>query len=793
MLHKISKGRVLSTLSSKLDKFIIPKCILINVGDWVNNQQHQIKSIEKEFDGKILVVRSSASDEDGALNSLAGEYDSVLNVPSDNRNAVVSAVEKVITSYAKKKDNIDSEEILIQEMVLNVSMSGVVFTHELNTGAPYYVINYDDVSGLTNTVTAGDGEYANRTLYIHRGAAKSQLVRSIRFQRLIEAIMDLESEISNQFLDIEFALDENFQPYLLQVREITTQSNWNRAITQSIDSELKEIHNLIHDRFKPSYNVHGQTTVFGQMPDWNPVEMIGRTPGKLAFSLYSKLITDKSWSKAREEMGYMTPGPQPLMLAFGGQPYIDTRLSFHSYLPQGLPTKIAEKIVNNCIKRLKENPHLHDKIEFDIAITAFSFDIDKKIDLLFGDVLDTKEKKIFRKLATSQTFSLITSNTEGSINDALSKIEKLSSTKLPSSDEDPNALFSLLEDCINYGIVPFSILARHGFIAKGVLMSLVECNVFSLKDVDNFLLSIKTVAGEMLDDMIDVQNGNKTYEIFMERYGHLRPGTYDLMSLRYDQIPDFYEYIMKSTLLKKESDVVDFKLDKSKKLLIQNLLSNEKINNVSPEKLLDYCKKAIGGREYGKFIFTRSISSILELIANFGKTHNLSREEMSHVSINHVLEILTSSSTQSIEERLRNYSRVEEKRHSFTSAIRLPQILFDQDGVYVVPFQISQPNFITSKKVTAKVVHLDTYSSNANLKDKIVLIENADPGYDWIFAQQISGLVTKYGGANSHMAIRCSEFSIPAAIGCGEQQFEKIVSMSRISLDCTSGVIAVVH
>ena len=24
-----------------------------------------------------------------------------------------------------------------------------------------------------------------------------------------------------------------------------------------------------------------------------------------------------------------------------------------------------------------------------------------------------------------------------------------------------------------------------------------------------------------------------------------------------------------------------------------------------------------------------------------------------------------------------------------------------------------------------------------------------------------------YGGANSHMAIRCAEFNIPAAIGCG--------------------------
>ena len=37
----------------------------------------------------------------------------------------------------------------------------------------------------------------------------------------------------------------------------------------------------------------------------------------------------------------------------------------------------------------------------------------------------------------------------------------------------------------------------------------------------------------------------------------------------------------------------------------------------------------------------------------------------------------------------------------------------------------------------------------------IVLIENADPGYDWIFSKNIKGLITKNGGINSHMSIRC--------------------------------------
>ena len=33
-------------------------------------------------------------------------------------------------------------------------MSGVIFTRDLVTGSPYYVINYDDESGSTSSVTS---------------------------------------------------------------------------------------------------------------------------------------------------------------------------------------------------------------------------------------------------------------------------------------------------------------------------------------------------------------------------------------------------------------------------------------------------------------------------------------------------------------------------------------------------------------------------------------------------------------------------------------------------------------
>ena len=71
------------------------------------------------------------------------------------------------------------------------------------------------------------------------------------------------------------------------------------------------------------------------------------------------------------------------------------------------------------------------------------------------------------------------------------------------------------------------------------------------------------------------------------------------------------------------------------------------------------------------------------------------------------------------------------------------------------------------------------------------MLENADPGFDFIFSFKISGLITKYGGANSHMTIRCNELNIPAAIGCGETIFEQIKQSKKINLNCKNLVIRV--
>lgn len=780
-----TKAQVLAQLAPELKIFQVPEFTFLTVQEFEENKMGYLASLPDKFGAQSLVVRSSAEDEDGISQSNAGAYHSVLDVNASDSLGLFNAAESVIASYKKNGKVSDRDEIIFQAMVKESEMSGVIFTHDLNFGAPYYVVNYDDVSGLTNTVTSGAGEYANRTLYVHRGATSR--IRSERFRKLIKAVQELEEVLGNEFLDIEFAMGTGLQLYLLQVRSIPTQVRTKHSITHLIELKLEDIEKKIKARLEPIPGVAGRTTVFGQMPDWNPVEMIGRVPRALSYSLYKTLITDQVWSRARERMGYASPNEQSLMISLAGHPFIDTRLSFHSYLPADLPDSIANKLVDAWVSRLRNNPELHDKVEFEIAVTIYSFDINEKLDYLLENTLTSNELEIFRDSLLRLTLPLLQGVGDGSISAAMSKVEILARQQF-SSQTCPTSLVPMISDCITFGTEPFAILARHGFIAKTLLLSLVTKGILSASEIAFFQSGIRTVASELVEDIGRLQSGNIDHGAFMEIYGHLRPGSYDILSPCYRRMEDLY-FTDGAGIKRGVQDDSNFDLSEEQRASIDSLLKNLGLKGFNSYQFFDYCASAISGREYGKFIFTRSISAMLELIADFGEERALSREDMSHVPLEELLKYTQGDSKSLVRERLLAVSKREAYNHELNSMIRLPQVLFDEAGVRVIPFQVSHPNFITSRKISSSAVYLNSSQNIPSIEGCIVMIEGADPGYDWIFAKGIAGLITKYGGANSHMAIRCAEFGVPAAIGCGEQRFEACLLANRITLDCSTGLI----
>ena len=118
-------------------------------------------------------------------------------------------------------------------------------------------------------------------------------------------------------------------------------------------------------------------------------------------------------------------------------------------------------------------------------------------------------------------------------------------------------------------------------------------------------------------------------------------------------------------------------------------------------------------------------------------------------------------------------------------ASKLSYLIQSNNDFFVSSILMTRPNFISEKKVKSNVLNIDQKKDSLiNLNNKIILIENADPGYDWIFSYKIRGLITKYGGVNSHMSIRCEEKQLPAIIGVGDELFESLKKEKNLEIDC---------
>ena len=771
-----TKGEILLELHKLSNKFKVPKIILINVNDWKKTKAKIYSYLKKNLNTKVA-IRSSAKNEDNKFESNAGKFKSYLNININNKKLVYNSIEGVIKSYLSNKNH--DNQIIVQEMVEDINSSGVIFTKDIETGADYYVINYDDITGKTNTVTAGQGIHSNRILYIYK-KNKNQ-IKSTRFKKLVKLTQSLESFLGTDSLDIEFAINKKLEIFLLQVRQISTSKKWKKKDNLRIETNLNITEKKINKLFLKKKELFGNSTILGSMPDWNPVEIIGKYPSQLSVSLYKYLITDNIWAKARSIMGYKNLEGNKLMHVLCGQPYIDTRLSLNSFLPKKLNSKISKKIVNHGLLLLKKYPFYHDKIEFKISEPSFNFVSKKKIQKMFNNVLKKDEQKFFLKELKDLTIKLIEEEDKFSLKYCSKKILKLNEEYekffLDKKDIDIDVL---LKKCRDIGTLNFSILARHGFIAKSFLNSLVENNIFTTNHVNLFEQNLNSITSRMLDDSFLVSEKTLSKSVFMRNYGHLRPGTYDLTSKRYDQMKNFK---FNNKRLKRDK----FNLTKKQ---INKINYELRTNNfkISAEEFILYLKNSLSLREYSKFIFSKYLSLILEKIAITAKKYGFSRSEITNLDLNffrkkNYLKFNKQNISKLIDKK------IEEK--NLNKTIKLPALIIDKSNLRIIPYQVNLPNFITKKKIDGYLIDLNKKQKTYNLKNRIIFTENADPGYDWIFVHKIKALVTKFGGINSHMAIRCSELSIPAVIGCGEQIYSSLIKNddNHIFIDCSSSLI----
>lgn len=768
-----TKANTLLLLHDSLHYADVLDMVLFTVGDFICHKAMVLAKIQNTFTNQSIIIRSSAKAEDGKRGTLAGHFKSVLNVDSNNTEKIISAINEVISSYMDEKydkKKLYHQQIFVQRQIQpdEIEISGVAFSYDPHSLAPYFCVNYD-INGSTNAVTSGSGQ---KLIYLHRNFEN----HTYPWGNLVKVLKEIEGIFGCRKIDVEFAILKNSQIIVFQAR---------RLFTQNKPLNVIKYDKLIHKAFGFIENCGD---VFSDMSFWNPAEMIGREAHPLDYSLYEILITDRAWNKGLTRIGY-TLDESKLMIHVGNHPYISIKKTANALIPQNINEQIRKKVVQHYLNCIKQTPSAHDKIEFEVIYNCAYKGIEDDLKKSFKGILTDDEISEYYLALYQLTQSVIKlySSLKRQDLEALDDL-RLSQTRFKSkinhsSDlhERATLIKGHIESVLSLIVPQFACHARCAFISKKILSSFVDSGDITANEVDEFLSSISTVVTDFLLDMGNKSLSDKELET---KYGHLRNSTYNILSKKYADIGinKLRGQNLPTSFWKNTIDKNNF------------FKSIAEYFHCNIKDIDEFIVGSIQMRELLKFEYSRSVSLILDAVEALSPS--VTAEELAYVNLDDLLKVKPTTSVEDFTAKLKLLSNRNKRIYDKNLALLCPSVITSFIDCFEVKVYEDRPNFVTNKKIIADVVvcterMLNEDFEELDLSDKIVILEKAEPGNDWIFSKyKIAGLIAKYGGAASHMAIRCLEQGIPAALGCGEKIFRYVSDCKKILLDCKSEVIS---
>ncbi|MFS8085487.1 MAG: gamma-glutamyl-gamma-aminobutyrate hydrolase family protein, partial [Acidobacteriota bacterium] len=476
--------------------------------------------------------------------------------------------------------------------------------------------------------------------------------------------------------------------------------------------------------------------VLSLMSDWNPAELIGAHPRPLALSLFEMLVARGIWWQARSELGYAAaPGPDVKLLhVLHGRPLVDVRRSANSLLPRGLSAATSREIVDDWIARLNEQPALHDKVEFAVYRTIRDFSAPEALQREWAASVTPRAwqewKAALDMLSRSVTSVGLHSPLarQSTIIDALAR------------EDSVGIRWTGLLAISQQGTRAFAALARIAFAAEAQLRSAVRRDALTAERA--FALR---AAGRSspVRDWSDAGAAD-----FVARHGHLRPGTFDITQETWAA----NAYQPRLNCIERPAP---FFLSTTESANMQSLL-RESGMLLCPDAWVQFVQQSASARERGKFVFSRYLSAAMDGIAEMCALSGLDRDGASWLTVEQLLQgqVLGASERAAY---WRRRAHDAQRQHDAEAMLILSPILRGNADRTVADSMGILPNFVGQRIAEGPIVVLsDTHARPYSALHKaIVVTSRADPGFDWLFQSGIAGLITAWGGSNSHLAIRC--------------------------------------
>ncbi|AQS06685.1 PEP/pyruvate-binding domain-containing protein [Clostridium beijerinckii] len=733
----------------------------LNEDAW-NKIKHYLKEIRKDNESVLFAVRSSALSEDSAQASFAGEFETVLNVNTDEE--IQSAIYEVFSSRESERvkayssvqgmDQSHHIAVVIQVMIQS-EISGVLFTADPITGS-HKSMTGNFVFGLGEQLVSGEANAYPFNIM----RPKRKYEGPPEFKKYASELYKYASKLETEYgthQDIEWAVS-NGKLYILQARPITTlitgnpdTYEWNDTLDGDFLWTNTNVGEAMSDVFTPlSWSIiraldEEQMTIPGYYLFSDNICGRSYTNISYALSLYPAFGKDiKSLIKTMSEVFGQIPEKIEIPI------YPFSKLG----LIKGMAPKLRHRL-KNIIKASKEIPeHLNESPDWCRRMTETIKEVQTKeelIDLWKTEILLFNFKALWIALAGGR--KMVIAN---KLKDELIKVAGI---------EDTNTLMS-------------------NFRGDSSLESLGPIIGIS-----------KIITGEM---------SREEYRI---KYGHRGPHEFELSiphpgedeAWLEKQIEEFKNSNTDvEKLLNKQYD----QYEEALKRLKENF--SKEANHF--EKKIVKVAEAARLRESVRSEWTRAFRVNRAFALKAGELTSIGND-IFFLYINEVLDLLSGNdlALNHIAVRKENYKK-------YKSLPPLPSIIrgrFDpfkwvknsnrRVDYYDESMPITTQDSETLKgfagasgKIEGVVRILTNPEEGENLKKgEILVASTTNVGWTPLFPKA-SAIITDIGAPLSHAAIVARELGIPAVVGCGIAT-TKLKTGDKVIVDGGHGVVHILN
>jgi len=695
-----------------------------------------------------VAVRSSALNEDGEFASLAGAFKTILNVPREAA-PILAAIHDVQSHGQAKLQEVfnllsPAMGVVVQKMIDEPDYAGVCLSQGFGADdGAYMLLNFKQGlgDGLVSGATAG-----KQLRVLRSDAYRPEVVARFPFlPELVQVIDKVQPRYDGKPVDIEFAYKDG-ELHTLQARHFLAKNEVKSEQRQSMLVAANEAQQHVEAA------VGGD--VLADMSDINPRELLGGNAKPLNISIFRHMFADRSVEAARAEMGY-APLHIGLLREVEGKPYISLRASAYSMRPQGISESTYDKLVGIYQNDVAQNPDLQDKVEFKVYLTN-ARQVPEFMHKHGGQFTGAEQHEITSAL---EAFD----NKLGErINSYCTSYEATMQGYQAKTAQLPGASLAQTLDILQEGTTLFVKTARLAFYKKAYYD-----NVYGAEATAAALVGLDTPSERLRHDLLSYAKGDVSVGELSREYGHLRPGQMDVFAPAYRT--DIARNLNLASYSHMSADEIAAQAPAKPRLPLHE--------DEAELRLL------FAARENVKHEFMRAYDHLSGLVLAQGKALGLKPEQLGQLSLG---DLVAYEQDPSLKASLVAKATVPQN----AQRLLLPSVLTPQTDLRCLEVDTKKGTFFTQKQVEAMplVVTDDNLQqlTAAQVQGKILIMDHADPGYDFLLLYKPAGLITRIGGPASHIAIRVNEIGLPACIGSGINP-EGIDCSKTYMLDCQRG------